>query len=486
MVDDSRCDAIEALLLEAPPDALDAELLPPHVADCPRCSVLLEQVRADHAAVVRAIAEFSNADGFDDAFAAVIAQADGQNGEDGPTGEEGANDLPRPVPRVEAPIAGARPPFVVGWAIAASVGLLVALGVVIVLWAQSFPTELEPFATDAATDAAAPVVDTGHPVNDRKSGDADVELDPSRWARDGVPFVELETDAILGLLTPDVQEALEAVLQDERTSMTHRSKISRLLMVDAFSKGDKERWAKLIQRHLEEIEQSDPDLAYKYALHLSHQPDEASGQLRWAQVALENRSVWTGSTYEARVYSLHKLRADAAQKLWQQTEVAVAASPDDADLQVQALEARKRTAALAREWFEVSQVLDRDTETALALCRSAATDPEYCGVNGVTGVTGGVFEDIEVVLVRSIAERGLIEVPLGPDESKQIEACLYQTREIPEEEAAREYLASTYLLEVRDRSGTHSFELYTPENLKGNKGRHYANGCLLQLLLAAQ
>ncbi len=101
-------------------------------------------------------------------------------------------------------------------------------------------------------------------------------------------------------------------------------------MVNAFAKGDKASWEALAKRHLDEIDQSDPNLCYKYALLLSKQgPGRASGVIRWAEVALDNRSLWTGDTYTSRVNSLYKLQAVSAQKLWAKAEATHVAEPSE-------------------------------------------------------------------------------------------------------------------------------------------------------------
>ena len=87
--------------------------------------------------------------------------------------------------------------------------------------------------------------------------------------------------------------------------------------------------------------------------------------LHWADRALANRTVWTGSTYSARVYSLYKLRAKATQGLWSQ-------APNDA-------RARKRTGIAAREWYEFGHAANKDTSAAMALCVSAMGEG-YCTV----------------------------------------------------------------------------------------------------------
>ena len=74
---------------------------------------------------------------------------------------------------------------------------------------------------------------------------------------------------------------------------------------------DNGEWARLMRRHLEEIDRSDPDMCFKYALHLSKNRGTSSayGVIRWSESALERKSRWSGPTYTRRVYDLHKLRS---------------------------------------------------------------------------------------------------------------------------------------------------------------------------------
>jgi hypothetical protein len=149
-------------------------------------------------------------------------------------------------------------------------------------------------------------------------------------------------------------------------------------MGNAFSKGDRKTWEQLVKRHLDEIDQSDPDLCYKYALHLARKgPGRASGVIRWANVALENRTVWTGDTYKARVNSLYKMRAAASQMLWQSAEQEHASAPSEST-QSKIEKYRNMTKVNAREWYEYAKASGKDPTKALQLCMSAAGTSDYC------------------------------------------------------------------------------------------------------------
>ncbi|MBT3218020.1 MAG: hypothetical protein HN348_02935 [Proteobacteria bacterium] len=193
-------------------------------------------------------------------------------------------------------------------------------------------------------------------------------------------LIRLEPAAMLGKLNKGQEVCLEESLKTA-AKQTEKEKISLLLMSNAYSKGDKPSWEKLVARHLDEIDQSNPDLCYKYALHLSRKGASKSyAVIRWADVALENRTVWTGDTYTSRVYSLYKLKAASAQRLWQAAEKTHANSPTD-QTKTKVTESRDMTKVYSREWYEYAKVAGKDTNTALQLCMSAAGTKEYCEPN---------------------------------------------------------------------------------------------------------
>ena len=150
-------------------------------------------------------------------------------------------------------------------------------------------------------------------------------------------------------------------------------------MANAYASGDKRTWENLVKRHLDQIDQSDPDLCYKYARHLSRKgAGRAKGVIRWADVALENRFNWTGNTYKTRVYSLYKLKAQAGQRLWQAASEQYNGNPS-ADNKSKMEKARNNTKVMAREWLEYARKAGQDHTKALQLCVSAAGTEDYCG-----------------------------------------------------------------------------------------------------------
>ena len=255
------------------------------------------------------------------------------------------------------------------------------------------PSTPEPPAVAAAAPAAAPPAAAAPaatvPDVDPEPAVAAVDLsaakpgngvdpaDPPHGAVDCDDPGSLEADAMVGGLSAAQVRCLE-----ERVAttprMTDKNTLSRVLMSHAFASGDREGWERLVQRHLDEIDQSDPDLCYKYALHLAKGgAPRAPAVIRWADVALENRAMWTGSTYKNRVHSLLRLRARAALALWESAEAEHAEAPSVAS-QERVARTRNLTKVNAREWLDYARVAGKDPTVAEQLCSSAAGTDDYC------------------------------------------------------------------------------------------------------------
>ena len=202
----------------------------------------------------------------------------------------------------------------------------------------------------------------------------DPEPLPAPVAKGCDDLPHLEPLAMLGKL----DEPTRACLEGGATTgaMTSRNRYSRVLMADSWGKGDREGWSKLAKRHLEDIEGSDAELAYKYALQLQRDAKHEATIL-WAERSLEGKVQWTGDTYVDRVAALHKLRSMAAQGIWKRAEEASIAAPSGA-ASAAAESARNRTKTFAREWYEYTASAQRDPTKALQLCIAAAGTADYC------------------------------------------------------------------------------------------------------------
>ena len=118
----------------------------------------------------------------------------------------------------------------------------------------------------------------------------------------------LEVRASMGKLSEATELCLTASLEGSERQ-TDKRRISRILIANAHGKGDTARWSKRLANHLNTIDRSDPNLAYSYAAFLARKGHGTSREvIRWANYALENKQVWSNTTYVQRVYQLHRMR----------------------------------------------------------------------------------------------------------------------------------------------------------------------------------
>ncbi len=187
----------------------------------------------------------------------------------------------------------------------------------------------------------------------------------------------LETQAMEGTL----REAQTACLQERFSStrkITTKDKISRLLLVNAEGSGNKQLWESLLKRHLSEIDQSDPDMCFKYSVFLSRRGlSRADEVIKWAGRALENKDEWTGAEHAKKVYLLHRLRAEAASELWTEAEERYL-SERTLQAEQRAETLRGNAKELTKAWLDYARASGQDDSSALALCLAAAGTMEFC------------------------------------------------------------------------------------------------------------
>jgi hypothetical protein len=189
-------------------------------------------------------------------------------------------------------------------------------------------------------------------------------------------LIKLEPLALMGRLSEEQIECLESRITASRR-MTEKEKISRVLMSNAFSSGNG-RYNSLLKRHLEDIDRSDPDLAYKYAYSLHKKGvSRSKGVIRWSDVALERKDRWDETVYARRVYTTMKIRAFAAYRLWEAAEKADISSSNP---ESRTLKDKRRSQAkvYAREWVEYATASNQEQTSAVQLCVSVAGAEEYC------------------------------------------------------------------------------------------------------------
>ena len=210
--------------------------------------------------------------------------------------------------------------------------------------------------------------------------DEDVEMAPPEPEYDDTcaDLSALEPSALMGRLRDGQVECIED--QMFSASQVDKDKLSRVLLVNAQAQDDKQEWERLVRRHLEEIDRSDPDLCFSYAMHLSQGGvSRAFGVIKWAGYALDNKAEWSGSTFKKRVNALYKLRAQAASRIWEQANRdLINAASNREDLKSKEGKARGQAKTFAKEWLDYARASGQDSRSAQALCESAAGSREFC------------------------------------------------------------------------------------------------------------
>ncbi len=203
------------------------------------------------------------------------------------------------------------------------------------------------------------------------------------YANEPKRLVDLEPYATKGALESDQKECLETSYTAAELQTT-KDKISRVLLVNAYAFNTKQ-WAALVKRHLDEVDRSDPDIAYLYAFYLyNNNKAESDEVISWTEVALERRDTWKGDVYVTRVYGLMRLRAVAANALWELAEKERAEGGSSPEVLERIDGLRNKVKTFSREWVDFAKVSGRSTKAPLALCLSAATRAKACGVDDGT------------------------------------------------------------------------------------------------------
>jgi len=192
-------------------------------------------------------------------------------------------------------------------------------------------------------------------------------------------IAELEPVAAEGGLSTETIACLDHALR-LAGKQTTKDSLSRLLMADAWAKGDLHRWEGAVRRHLLEIDSSDPDLAYLLAVQLRKQGAATAFEaIRFAELALENHQRWGAEVHAERIATLLRLRALAAADLWYhyEEELLIEKSPENTD---QVDRWRSMTKMCSREWLEHAWKAGDDVRAPYDLCVSAAGTLSYCEI----------------------------------------------------------------------------------------------------------
>lgn len=191
-------------------------------------------------------------------------------------------------------------------------------------------------------------------------------------------LLTLESAAMLGQLSPGQRDCLDRRIATERLQ-TDKSKISKVLLVNAESAGDRGEWQRLMQRHLEDIDRSEPDLCFAYALYLHRggSLEHAEDVVRWAGYALENKQVWDGTDHVTKVLGLMRLRAEAANRLWLDAEKAFQRSASE-EAEGVSETYRGWTKDFSREWLDFSRAANDASARARQMCEAASGSSAFC------------------------------------------------------------------------------------------------------------
>ena len=198
--------------------------------------------------------------------------------------------------------------------------------------------------------------------------------DPSCYPRDMLPL------ATKGKLTKDQTGCIQKSLSQAEYA-ADQARLSLVLISNAQARQEADNWSWLVQRHLEVIDEENPGLSYRYALHLYEKgPASYPEALRYANMALGQRAAWSGDVYHERVTRLYKLRAAVSQAMWKQSEDEWAESQTE-EAKQSVLEWRETTRKAAVEWHRYAAETGMDTSKAYSLCVNASIQEGCEGVD---------------------------------------------------------------------------------------------------------
>jgi hypothetical protein len=188
----------------------------------------------------------------------------------------------------------------------------------------------------------------------------------------------LEADAMLGELSVEIIACLEAQLRLERLQ-SNKSHISTLLINNDLNKKNWKSWELRVRNHLKNIDRSQPDLTFSFAIFLYNKGSEYYKEaLYWTDYTLDTRTQWPqGQNYMTKSNKLFQLRAQLALEIWMQAEKAYT-KERTAELDQISRESRGLATNLAREWLDYARQAELPTDDAFNICLSTSIDPDFC------------------------------------------------------------------------------------------------------------
>jgi len=170
---------------------------------------------------------------------------------------------------------------------------------------------------------------------------------------------------------------LESQIRLNRTQ-TERSKISLILIANAQIKKDLS-WERLVRRHLEQYDRSDPTLCMSFSIFLYKKGEGFYKEsLKWADYANENRMQWEGGkNFVHNSNSLLKLRSELATNLWvlSEDQFRREKTPENEEF---VEDSKGKAKEYAREWLDYCRAADLDARRAFDMCVSASGNVDLC------------------------------------------------------------------------------------------------------------
>ena len=182
-----------------------------------------------------------------------------------------------------------------------------------------------------------------------------------------------------GTLSDGQMSCMESQIRLNRTQ-TKRTELSLILIRNQQAKKDMASWEKLMRRHLEEYDRSDPTLCLSFSAYLAKKGEKSYREaFKWANFANENRSHWKGGDdYIHKSNMLLRIRAELATNIWIMAETLYRQeqSPENDE---NVLITKGLAKECAREWMDYAKALERydDARKAFDMCVSAG-NVELC------------------------------------------------------------------------------------------------------------
>lgn len=188
----------------------------------------------------------------------------------------------------------------------------------------------------------------------------------------------LQGAARTGRLSATQRTCVEDVL-GSTSDRASREELSRTLIDDAYARGQRGLWVQLVERHLREIDQKDPEICYQYGLHLYQRAHKYEIAIEWANMALEHEYRWPEEQRPLKRYNAFALRTKAARALMGEAEAAWSKyAGQENRMLLNAAQSKARLYAI--EWAKLAKELGKDPTEALDHCMATGwTQPDCEG-----------------------------------------------------------------------------------------------------------